>query len=363
MSFYNPYHHRRLGLKVSDYIEDDYEHYGLRHAFDISNALKPLIDQIIQYDTLRQELDLNGGWMSDLVEITRVLNTSFTITTSFGRKEVQLSNQIDLLKAIRDINYDLHLDIRQLHTRLPVYYICRVHRDYWGEYSLIIEDFYMSPKYPMTDERFVKIMSSGHDVYFLRLSQFREGVAKIVGKDSEIRKVDTILYDIGRYIFQAAWHEDQRPRILAAKHLDLPHFRQAIELVYLCLSGELCELRNAVNKTMLRFFEDVYPHPPIRLFLEKLSALDGVTLNKLHEHARELYERISRAFSNFLSVKIPWSSRRMRIPLWKLLSANFSRLPLIEKSLKDNQQLTKAAMVLEEASQSIIEDVLNAAKM
>jgi len=363
MSFYDPYHHRRQGLKVSDYIEDDYEYYGLRPALDVSNALIPLIDQIIQYDTLRQKLEHNGGWMSDLAEIARILNTSFTITTSFGMKEVQLSNQTELFKAIRDIDYDLYLDIRQLHTRLPVYYICRVHRDYWGEYSLIIEDFYMSPKYPVTDERFVKIMSSGHDVYFLRLSQFREGVAKIEGEDNEIKKVDTILYDIGRYIFQAAWHEDQRPRIMAAKHLNLPHFRQTIELLYLCLSGELCELRNAADKTMLRFFEDVYPHPPIRLFLEKLSTLDGVTLNRLHEQARELYERMSQAFSNFLSVKIPWSSREMRIPLWKLLSANFSRLPLIEKSLKDNRQLIKAATVLEEASQLIVEDLLNAAKM
>ena len=45
------------------------------------------------------------------------------------------------------------MDVRQLDSRMPVYFLCRLRKDYWSEYSLIVEDLYRSPGYPLTDER------------------------------------------------------------------------------------------------------------------------------------------------------------------------------------------------------------------
>jgi len=345
-------------LGTRDYLPGGYG-YGPPIA-EIRGALSPLIGQIRKYDALRLTLEREGGRVSDLGSIAGVLNTPLTIQSRFGAKEVQLTEQVELREAIRGVDFDVHLDVRQLPTHLPVYYLCRVRRDYWGEYSLIVEDLYMSPGYPMTDQRFIKLMSAGHEVYFLRLSPFREGVAGMAKVEDETAAgtVDTILYGLGRHVFQAAWHDDQRMGVLAGTHLGLPRFRQAIDLLYLCLSGELCELRGAVNDRMLRFFEEVYPHPPIRALLEMLTRLDGGMINDLPQRSRGLYKRLQKSFKGFLAAEVTWGPRRLRMPLWKLLCGNFSRLPLVATTLGENRQLASASAALEKAAEEVIGELL-----
>ena len=163
--------------------------------------------------------------------------------------------------------FDLHMNIRMLDTGMPVYYICRVERDYWMEYSLIVEDLYRSPSYTWQDDRFAKLMYMGHEIYFLRLSLFRKSLTELLSDQengiADKREVDEYIYRLGRYIFQAAWHEDQRPGMLTAEHFGLAKFYHAIELLYLCLSGELCQLRSTIDDRLLSFFEKAYPQPAI----------------------------------------------------------------------------------------------------
>jgi hypothetical protein len=331
---------------------------------DIHQALQPLLKHLHHYDAKRLKLEQEGGRLADLNKIAAILSQKIILKGRFREGKVALTDQAALRLMLSDIgNCDLHLSVRQLSTRLPVYYLCRIRRDFWSEYSLIVEDIYRSPGYPITDDRFVKLMYIGHETYHLRLSQFRDRVAQMVSQDGDdgdalLEEVDEILYRLGRHVFQAAWHEDQQVGVLAATHFNLPCFRQAIELLYLCLSGELCELRSVINEPMLRLFEDVYPQPAIRAFLEQLAHLDGGALNDVPQRALKLYAALSKAFGCFLRVEVSWGCHQAQVPIYKLVFGNLSRLELVGKALSRNQTVMAAGARLEAEAQKIIAAII-----
>jgi len=339
-----------------------YKYIYSNPIIDLNEALKPLIDQLKKYDALRLRLEQRGGRFSHLNRITEILSNEILIRSRFRTNKITLTDQASLRSMLNDVgDFDLHMDVRQLDTRMPAFYLCRIRRDYWSEYSLIVEDLYKSPGYPTIDERFVKLMRAGHEAYYLRLSQFRKSVLPTVAtEDTHTLRcaVDEILHNLGRHVFQAAWHEDQRIGIAAASHFDLPCFRNAIELLYLCLCGELCELRGVVNEQMHHFFDQVYPQPAIHAFLDMLTRLDGSALTDLPQKALKLYMRLSLAFSRFLGIEVTWGHRKKRIPVYKLIFANFSRLHLVAKELEGNKNVHDAAARLESESQLIINELL-----
>jgi len=256
--------------------------------------------------------------------------------------------------------FEVRLSIRQTDAGTPVYYLCQIHQDFWAEYSLIVEDLYRSPGYPSIDDRFVKLMTGGHEHYYLCLSPFRRGVLKLLLNQNEAseEKVDEMLYKAGRHIYQAAWHEDQLPAVLCAQHFAMPRFRQAIELLYVCLSAELCDLRAVIDEHFLQFFTKVDCQPAIAGLLSLLSGMDGSAMNKIPEKALKLYCKLNKAFSRFLKMEVHWGERRLRVPLYKLVFANFSRLNLLRSSLTTSDSLGQAATLLEMEASSIIGEIV-----
>ena len=121
-------------------------------------ALAPLLELLTAYDKLRHKLEAKGGDLAELRQLTALLNQPVRIAGRYQPHRVQLTQQTPLRQALWDIDYDLHFDIRQLPSRLPVYYLCRTRSDYWSAYSLVVEDFYRSPGYPLADDRFVRLM-------------------------------------------------------------------------------------------------------------------------------------------------------------------------------------------------------------
>ena len=162
-------------------------------------------------------------------------------------------------------------------------------------------------------------------------------------------------------MFQACWHEDQLVGMAAAGQFGLEHFRRAVELLYLSLTAELCELRSAVSEDMLRFFKDVYAQPAIKAFLEKLSHLDGKALAGVPQTALKLYPQLSRAFGRFLATELPWGRQQAPMPLAKLLFANFARLEAVRRELAEKDELRQAAERLEKQSQAVIGALLEGA--
>ena len=327
---------------------------------DVDESLKPLIVRLKAYDQHRRILEDNGGHISNLDDLTKLLTTPFELETRYEKATAALADQMKLRSTVGDIHRGLRINVRRLANRMPVFYICRIRRDHWSEYSLIVEDLYMSPGYPITDERFIKLMQSGHENYFLRLSQFRKPINKFNRNQNKTsaEKIDDYLYELGRYVLQAAWHEDQRLGFLVADLLRLPEFFQAVELLYLCLSAELCDLRGAVNGNLRIFFEKIYPQPAILAFLEILTGLEGDKLNTLPLHAVRLYRNLSIAFSKFLATEVSWSTQKSKIPLWKILYANFSRLEMVAIGLIGDKALSIAGKKLEQESRAIVNSVI-----
>jgi hypothetical protein len=326
-------------------------------------ALEPLLCTLREYDALRIQLECEGGRISDFGRITQILTREIHLTGLYHEYVCKLANQPGLRTALGDVgNYDTHLQVRRLGTGMPVYYLSRTDQDYWSEYSLIVEDFYLSPGYPMEDERLARVMFVGHDTRYLRLSAFRDKTREMLKSqikcDPAEYDVDDLLYTMGRHIFQAAWHDDQRPAMLVAAHFNLPAFRQAVELLYLCLSGELCELRSAANPEMYRFLEVVYPQPAIRDFLNALSTLDGGAINELPQKALKLYAALGGAFSRFVRIEVPWGFRATHAPLYKLVFGNLSHLDRVGAALKSNPDVAQAAKSLESHAQRAIEDLV-----
>jgi hypothetical protein len=297
-----------------------------------------------------------------MVSMTEILKHQFVVEGHYREHKVALIDQVSIRGLLRDLgDYECRLEIRSAASGLPLYYLPRVWPDYRSVYSLVLEDLYRSAGYPIGDERFVKIMWSGHEVYFLRLSQFRKPLLE--GRDPEKEpgaqdEVDAQLLKVGRNVFQACWHEDQYVGMAAAGLFDLVNFRRAIELLYLCLSAELCELRSAIDEAMLRFFKEVYVQPAIVAFLERLAGLDGKALAEVPQAALKHFPGLSRTFSRFLAVELPWGSKQALVPLYKLLFANFSRLDTVRKTIAEKEELRQAAESLEKQSQSVIQALL-----
>jgi hypothetical protein len=142
-------------------------------------------------------------------------------------------------------------------------------------------------------------------------------------------------------------------------YLELPYFLRAIELLYLCLSGELSELRSEVDRFMIDFFNKVYPQPDIRVFLKALPNLDGEATTQLSRLARVLYQRLSVTFRSFLSTKIQWGIHGGYLPLWKIVYGNFSRMDKVGQVFKADDACQTAAMEFETAVKKIIAGLLH----
>lgn len=322
--------------------------HGAARAADIRPPLQPLLEHLALYDARRRTLEVEGGDLADVRAVTELLTRRVALRGRYGERQAALADPAGLRAALADLGHgDLHADIRQRPSGMPVYYLCRVCRDYWSEYSLVVEDLYRSAGYPMLDERFVRLMAGGHETYYLRLSQFR-GAA---GGESD--EADDLLYHAGRHVFQAAWHEDQRPGVLIAGAFGLRSLREAVEVLYLCLSGELCALRGATDARLLAFFESAYPQPAIRSFLVRLGGLDGAAINGLPRCALGLYARLSAALGRFLAIEVPWGHRRTRVPLYKLVFANLARLGAVAAALAGEPPVGAAARRLEEEAAAI----------
>jgi hypothetical protein len=173
-------------------------------------------------------------------------------------------------------------------------------------------------------------------------------------------KVDALLLRLGRHVFAAAWHEDQRLGVLAAEHLRMDGFAEAIELIYLALSGDACELRSAVHERDRAFFDQVYRRPALRALLERLDDLDGDGLSALPTRALALYARLARAFAALLAVPVPWRPGVAPVSLRTLLFANCSRFAEVAATLRDCAPVAAAAAALDAESRQVIAALLDA---
>ena len=332
------------------------------HPQELRHGLRELLTRIRQYDGLRLDMEMRGGRLSQLTSIANLLRAPLNVKVGGQKQEVNLVDQLGLRSALLRLDGDIHLQVRLKSTHMPVYYVCRTKTDYWNEYSLIAEDYYQSPGYPLADDRFARLMRTGHEKDFLRLSRFRDEVKQMLFASRQMADdldVDDQLHLLGRHVFQAAWHRDQQLGVTVSRHLQLPLLGQAVELLYLCLSGELCELRSAATPLMMRFFHEIYPHPAIERLLNLLPNLSGEALTNLPQRALAQHAKLSRGFSRFLAQEVPWRNTAQPIPLWKLIYANLDRLDTVRQRLAGCRELAYRRKELEGTAEAVIANLLS----
>lgn len=336
----------------------------------VAERLAPLFKYLRKLDTERSTLEQHGGSITNLERISQILNHVFHLESTTGMdRPCRLSDPRDLRSIIGECSdYTVHLEIRTRHHGIPVYYCCRTRQDVFTEYSLVVEDYYRSPSYPMDDERFVSLRLRGREEYFLRLSQFRAAVNRMLGEgnpsagdgchyavDSNHYAVDSCLYAAGRWVFSAAWHESQRPARLVARCFGLDSFERAVECLHLILTSDPCELRARVDDKLIRFFDEVYPQDSIRTYLRMLTGMCGVELDATWRKALGLQRELTIQYRQFLETEVKWGVLKSDIPLWKIVYGNYGRMDVIGGTLRSSRVLQRASEHLEKKAYELIQ--------
>ena len=320
------------------------------------SPINQLLDILKLYDEKREKIENEGGVYDDLFDLSEILQQKFKLSTSKGRQRTSLDQPEELCAAIQNINQgELFFQIRKGHSGLPLYYLCRTKSDNYCSYKLIIEDIYKSSNFPIEDERFVLLYLRNREQSSLRLSQFRSQL--ITSADNP----DEQLYSMGRYIFQNAWHEDQYPALVTADLLELDYFPQTLELLYLILSGNLYELRNAIGiePIIKHHLKIIYPEKAITKLICSLQARDISEIKAIASQAQVHFCQLENSFTKLLQSPLFWGYRNRKIPLFKIIYGNFFRADKIKNDLAKKEDLHKAKYALEEKAKTIMQSILD----
>jgi hypothetical protein len=360
-SFSRPETSSTTSLGVSFYGAGYGTAYHCHSGYD-EEGLEKLKRTLKCYDVHRHTLATQGGNEELVRMVAQILNEKVSVAGSSGRQMVSLNRPDELRKSLAMVGQSsIRLNIRRLDYGLPAYYLARIHNDWWNMYSLVVEDIYLSPAYPLLEPRFVRITNQGRECYYLRLSLFREKVMEMLrtrNEDSR-EKADKLLYDLGRCIFQGAWHVDQRFAFAFAESFGLSELRNAIELIYLSLSCDLSAVRRFLTPTMHAFFTQCHANPGIAELLRRLDSMSGDEMSAVKQRGLVAYQRLADAMNETFSATVTWTpSWKGPMPLWKIFVANVNRLEVIVKQMKNDKQLEERLLSLNETASACIKELV-----
>lgn len=347
------------------YRNQDFDEYGVyeskyRYRNQIGREhLQPLINTMREYDDQRLRIMKEGGSFDDLEQLADLLQKELFV----GSEELKFSlqNQSSVrhfLERFDDVA-KLKLDIRQNSIGLPQYYLCRVTSDYRSTYNSVIEDLYISPDFYFHDGRLIKLPHWNHPCIFLRLSPFRDDIRALCKElKKEDYNLDHEMAKLGSQILEFAWNEDQNIAVYFSDNFGLPAFRMVIELVYMVLTADLCELRANWDILWLKFFEKVYPQMAIHTFLGNLQKANDLPTLEIENRAKKSYSKLLKAFNHLLTLNLKFEVNRPSIPLYKLVFANIFRLHMIQHEIAGNSEIQQSIQTLESLSLECIQDVI-----
>lgn len=334
--------------------------------------LQPLLDRLRQYDTSHQEFLDSPDRLSTVEQLTDILKKPICFESSPGKESFALTEPSQLRTFLRMRLSDLIvLDTRKDNLGFPVYYLSRLASNDRTEYDIILENLHVSNTYPFEEKQLVRLIRNGHELYHIHLAGFRNQVksASSFGSDINNQKIDDFLIQLGSHCLGAMWHEEQIPARICAREFNLPCFMQAVELLYLCLGADLCELRSHVTEEMIGFFTECYPQPTVSKFLQSLHDRSGYDINQLPTESAENYKKLSYQFQKMLQTNISWQSeaissdsqmnlsvtkQSLTLPLYKLLFANLYRFDSVIPYLNIDDKLLEAVESLEKQAQQVI---------
>jgi hypothetical protein len=346
------------------YYEHSSTDYWTRTNEEYGKALQPLIAGLERYDECRIRLEQHGGGPADLAEFRDALQAQITLDTYHGSGSGSLARAQELVRLIGGLSYDLRLEVRShAISKLPVFYLARTRSDYHTNYDLVVEDYYVSGGYPLPDERYAALTRAGRNLLHLRMSPFRGALLNSTdgckladkrGTQARSSEIDAALYAVGHHVLSAAWHEDQHPAFALSGWLAVDELREAIEVLYLVLTTDLCDLRGSMHDLPAGFFRDVYPQPAIDGLLRTLVGLSGDALSELPKLALRRYAQLCKTLTKILRHDV--SHRSSKVPIVKLLLANYGRFDSVRASLAGDERLAELRETLRAQAKNVAEE-------
>ena len=322
-------------------------------------ALGPLLRHLGVYESLLGRLRLKGGKVRDLHGLMELMRRPIRFPGAPPGPEASLAKPGPLRERLRSLWAGVDLEIRRGPVGFPVHYLFRTSRDYFGNYTLLLEDLHRGDDYDRFDapwDRFTSATRYGEVDRLLRLSPLRPVAVVAAGPSG----ADAVLYTAGRTLFDAAWHDDQRLACAAAELLGLPRFRSALELLYLCLGGDLSRLRQALlgpqGPRLPPVVAAADPGGALLALVRALPTTDGAQLSGVREAAHRAFPRLGAAFADLMRTRRALDRSPGDLPLFKLLVAHYRRLDRLRPLLGDLAH--RAGESLERAAAEITEEVL-----
>ncbi len=324
--------------------------------------LQPLLSLLQVYESYLGTLRQKGGRVQDLQHLMELMRRPIRFPGALvapGEPEASLAEPARIRRRLYSLQAGLDLEIRKGPVGFPVHYLFRTSRDYFGNYTLILEDLHRGRDYDRFDahwDRFASATRYGEVDRLLRLSPLRT----VAEAADPTRNADAILYTAGRALFDAAWHDDQRLACAAAELLGLPVFRSTLELFYLCLGGDLSRLRQALmvdpGGQLTAVITAADPGGALTRLASALPATDGVQLSSLREAAHRGFPRLGKAFADLMQTRRALDRSPEELPLFKLLVAHYRRLDRIRPLL--TADVRRAGEALEDAAAGIADEVI-----
>lgn len=341
------------GFQYDDYSE--YYQYRAPKYVSIEEKyvkLEPLLLVLDEYSFLLNDLHESSVSLAKLKNIQELLKRDI----QFDSETFQLLNSREKIQScFQEIDLDLVLEKRRIEFNLPVYYLCEYStQHYFGDYNLILHDFYRNDYFKLQDKRFVPVTYSYTEKYALRLSQFltAEAFSSFGEEQSAFEKIKRL----GETLLQAMWDPQQFLAFQICQFFGMENLRQAIELIYLVNGTNVSVLRQLVDDSITKFFEVVYPHPYVVAYLKRIQNLDGREFKTIQTNALDLYGLLNESLSNLLNMEVIWGRGNTNQILYKVLFANLYRLEQCDEIKTD--ELMEKVNLLEAHIDKYVADII-----
>lgn len=336
-----------------DYYYTSSSHRSLSYS-EKKKVLEHLITQLNRADQLKSDLYYNTISLEKLRNMKAVLEEKITLENHYEKATFSLSERLELNRAFSRIGlWDLSIHLQRDKHNFPSYLLCESVENYFGNYGIVLADFYRSPQYEIPDERFVSLMNMGHEKLYMRMSIFREDIES--RKEAANLDVDRLLKNLGEDFFSGAWHEDQIVTFILADRMEVQALKEATEDIYSILSLDLSAIRNSYTSDVKWFFAKVFPRKSLGMLFNKIEKANASDFKYLEQRARHWYKELGAHFSSFLSTKVEY--RNCTLPVYKLIFANIFRLELIAEVLNKQASLKDPLQIIRDISTEAIREL------
>ncbi len=287
-----------------------------RRAKSPAETLAPFLKHLNKFDTIKTALLKGHFYKRNLSALQSILDQPFAKNWSFGHdNEVLNLKNPTLIKdwLYEEVGYQYKLDIRY-QNHFPSYLLVKTIKDYWLEVLFIEDILYVSPDYPIIDDRIIPLRIWGNEKSAIRLDRFKGKISK-----GQLKLLGLIL--------TAAWRQKE-DFLVYYFFPKTSSFRQLVELTSLVKNTQTAALRD-IAKESISFFEPggCYPQKALFDWFNFLNNAVGNEIDEKEKEIRMINYKVKRAWKDlFLKISVELSKNHPEQPVWKWCYANYWRL-------------------------------------